>query len=243
MSCASPRRKSRTVFRLDPSIDPMNRTLVFDVNETLLDLRALDDHFERMFGDPAVRKQWFGLVLRNAMTLTITGDYFDFVTVGGASLQMLGDQHAVTLTDEDRAAISEAMTSMPAHPDVAPALEKLHRDGMRIAALTNSPRDAAVSQLTAAGIADHFDLIMSVEDTERFKPAAEVYEMAAVRLGVATSEMTMVAAHDWDIAGAMRAGCRGAYVTRPGMVLNPLYPTPDIVGPNLRNVAEQLLAT
>lgn len=219
----------------------MAGTLVFDVNDTLLDLRALDPHFERIFGDATVRKHWFGLVLRNAMTLTITGDYSDFVSVGGASLQMIADQHRVVLTEGDRAAISTTMTDMPPHRDVAPALERLHEAGIRMAALTNSPRDAAVSQLGNAGIAPLFDSIMSVEDAGRFKPAAEVYEMAANRLEIPTSEMTMVAAHDWDIAGAMRAGCTGAYVLRPGMVLNPLYPAPDIVGDDLLAVAEEIL--
>ena len=65
--------------------------LAFDVNETLLDLRALDPHFERIFGEAAVRERWFGLVLRTAMSLTITGAYHDFVTVGGGSLQMVAE--------------------------------------------------------------------------------------------------------------------------------------------------------
>jgi 2-haloacid dehalogenase len=221
----------------------MSTVLVFDVNETLLDLRALDPHFERMFGDARVRNEWFGMVLRNAMALTITGDYSDFVTVGGASLQMVADAHGVRPSDGDRAAIRESMTSMPAHPDVAPALERLHAAGMRMAALTNSPRDAAVSQLSNAGIAPLFESIMSVEATGRFKPAADVYEMAAERLEVSTTDMMMVAAHDWDVAGAMRAGCSGAYVMRRGMVANPLFPPPDITGTDLLVVAEQILAS
>jgi len=57
----------------------MARVLLFDVNETLLDLRVLDPVFERAFGDASLRRQWFGLVLRNAMALTITGDYEDFL--------------------------------------------------------------------------------------------------------------------------------------------------------------------
>jgi len=219
----------------------MSKVLVFDVNETLLDLRHLDPVFERMFGNARVRSEWFGMVLRNAMTLTITGDYSDFVTVGGASLQMVAEAHGVTASDADRSAIRDAMTSMPAHTDVPPALNRLHAAGFRMAALTNSPKDAAVSQLTNAGIAPLFESIMSVEATGRFKPAAEVYEMAAERLEVRTTDMTMVAAHDWDVAGAMRAGCRGAYVMRRGMVANPLYPPPDITGTDLLVVAEQIL--
>ena len=80
------------------------------------------------------------------------------------------------------------------------------------------------SQLENAGVAPFFEQVLSVEQTSKFKPAREVYEMAAERLGVAPAAMTTVAAHDWDIAGAMSIGCRGPYVTRPGMVLNPLYP-------------------
>ena len=216
--------------------------LVFDVNETLLDLRALDPHFLRIFGDSSVRKTWFGLVLRNALALTITGDYSNFVTIGGASLQMVAAQQGVQLSAEDRAAIGTAMTAMPAHPDVPPALETLHKAGFRLAALTNSPRDAAVSQLANAGVAPLFEIIMSVEDTGKFKPAPEVYQMAARNLGVETTGITMVAAHDWDVAGAMGAGCKGAYVTRPGMVLNPLYPAPDITGDDMEAVAAALMA-
>ncbi len=221
----------------------MAGVLVFDVNETLLDLRALDPHFERIFGDGSIRKQWFGLVLRNALSLTITGGYQDFVAVGGASLAMVADQHEVTLTDDDRAAIASAMTSLPAHSDVAPNLQRLTEAGFRMAALTNSPQDAAESQLTNAGIAHHFERMMSVGVTGRFKPAPEVYQMAAAELGVEPEAMTMVAAHDWDIAGAMAVGCRGAYIMRPGMVRNPLYPDPDITGPDFDRVTDLLLGT
>ena len=128
-----------------------------------------------------------GLVLCNAMTLTITGDYDTFVAVGEASLQMVADQHGVALTSANRATIADAMTSMPPHPDTVPALEALHSHGPRIAALTNSPRDAAVSQLENAGVALLFDSILSVEETSRFKPARAVYEMAATRLGISTA--------------------------------------------------------
>ena len=41
----------------------MPRVCVFDVNETLLDLGALDPHFERLFGDASTRQAWFGQFL------------------------------------------------------------------------------------------------------------------------------------------------------------------------------------
>jgi 2-haloacid dehalogenase len=39
----------------------------------------------------------------------------------------------------------------------------------------------------------------------------------------------------------MRAGCAAAFVARPGKALFPLADTPDIVGPDLRNVADQIV--
>ncbi len=96
-------------------------------------------------------------------------------------------------------------------------------------------------QLSKAGVAPLLDEIMSVEASGKFKPAREVYETAATRLGVTTAQMRMVAAHDWDIAGAMRAGCAGAYLLRPGMVLNPLYPRPDIVEADFHRLAERIV--
>ncbi len=217
------------------------RVLLFDVNETLLDLQVLDPAFERAFGDASVRRQWFGLVLRNAMALTITGDYEDFIAVGAASLEMVARQHGVAIGDGERRAIRETMGNLPAHDDVLENLQRLDRAGFRMAALTNSPLDAAKRQLANAGLAPLLNPIMSVEATGKFKPAAEAYRHAAATLGVSPAQICMVAAHDWDIAGAMRAGCAGAYLVRPGMVLNPLYPAPDIVEADFHRLADRII--
>jgi 2-haloacid dehalogenase len=60
---------------------------------------------------------------------------------------------------------------------------------------------------------------------------------------VSIGDVRLVAAHHWDIAGALSAGCQAAFVARPGMVLSPLADRPDIVGPDLAAVAEQIIAT
>jgi 2-haloacid dehalogenase len=65
--------------------------------------------------------------------------------------------------------------------------------------------------------------------------------MAAESLGVEVGQIRLVAAHAWDVVGAMRAGCAAAFVARPGMVLNPLAARPDVVGADLREVAAQIL--
>ena len=224
------------------SLPPSPRVLVFDVNETLLDLNALRPHFEGIFGDAGITDRWFALVLRTAMTLTIIGEYMDFAQVGGEALEMVARSRGVTLSAEQKAAIAKGMRTLPPHPEVPAALARLKEAGFRLAALTNSPPDQAVAQLSHAGLAPLFEQILSVDGTGCFKPHRIVYEFAAEQLGVSTQEMRMVAAHDWDIAGAMAAGCAGAFIARPGMVLGPNGPKPDVVGADLDEVATQLLA-
>jgi hypothetical protein len=41
--------------------------------------------------------------------------------------------------------------------------------------------------------------------------------------------------------GAIYAGCAAAFVARPGMVLNPLFERPDVVGSDLREVTDEIL--
>ena len=60
-------------------------------------------------------------------------------------------------------------------------------------------------------------------------------------MGVEAGQVRLIAAHAWDTAGALNAGCAAAFVARPGMVLDPLVPPPDIVGSDLDEVADQIL--
>ncbi len=53
----------------------MQRICVFDVIETMLDLQALDPHFQRVFGDTTARLDWFSQMLHSALVATITAAY------------------------------------------------------------------------------------------------------------------------------------------------------------------------
>jgi 2-haloacid dehalogenase len=220
----------------------MPRILVFDVNETLLDLRALDVHFERIFGDAAVRGLWFAQFIQSALVATVTDAYTPFGQIGMAALEMVAQRRGVALQPHDKQAIAQALASLPPHPEVPDALQRLQQAGFRLTALTNSTLAVVEAQLTHAGVRGLFEALFSADEVRRLKPAPEPYRMVAQRLGVAAHELRLVAAHAWDIAGAMRAGCAAAFVARPGAVLDPLAPLPDIVGQDLAAVTEQLVS-
>jgi 2-haloacid dehalogenase len=219
----------------------MRRVQLFDVNETLLDLAAMDRHFQRIFGDAGVRVTWFSQMIQSALVATVTGAYSQFGSLAMAALQMTAEQAGIQLADGDREAIAAQMRQLPAHPEVADALQRLRDAGLRLAALTNSTEQVARAQLEHAGLIDAFELVLSADTVRRLKPAPEPYLMAAERLGVAIGEVRLVAAHAWDVAGAARAGCATAFVARPGKVLDPLVERPEIIGADLAEVADAIL--
>lgn len=217
--------------------------LVFDVNETLIDIESLTPLFERIFGDRRAMREWFSQVLTYAMTVTMSGSYVDFFTLGQGALRMLASIHQVSVTDDDVRDVRQAMLTMPAHPDVEPALEVLRDSGFRLVTLTNSPPNPdGPSPLEQAGLAHLFERQLSVEACRAFKPAATVYRYACEQLSVAPADCMMVAAHAWDTMGAQATGFSGALITRPGNAALPVpgLPRPTIVATDLRDLAAKL---
>ncbi len=219
----------------------MPRICVFDVNETLLNLGALDVHFERVFGDGAVRQAWFNQLLQSALVATVTDAYSEFGMIGGSALEMVAERRGVNLSAENKQQILGGMQQLPPHPEVAESLSRLRDAGLRLAALTNSTQQVAEAQIENAGLYEYFEQILSADTAKRLKPAAAPYRMVARSLGVEIGEIRLVACHTWDIAGATRAGCAAAFVARPGMVLDPLVKRPDVVGADMQEVADQII--
>lgn len=220
------------------------QVIAFDVNETLLDVGALDPLFDRAFGSAGLRSQWFALMLQLSFVGGITGDYVDFGAAQAAALGMLEEREHRSLPAEDRQAILEGMASLPPHPDVLEALRRLRREGsFRLVAFTNSVESVAEAQLRAAGVRDQFDAVVSADAVRQLKPAAAAYQHLAAVTEVPVDQVRLVAAHHWDIAGALAAGCRAAFVARPGAVLPSYAVRPDIVGPDVAVVVDRILAT
>ena len=218
----------------------MKRVCVFDVNETLLDLAALDPHFERVFGDAAVRKLWFNQMLQSALVATVTDAYTTFGEAAAAALQMTAERQGVEVSDEDKQSIVGGLRELPPHPEVPESLDRLRDAGFRLATLTNSTQEVTEAQIQNAGLADRFEQVLSADTARRLKPAPAPYRMTARTLGIPERELRLVAAHAWDVAGALRAGCAAAFVAR--QPFDPLVERPDVVGKDLGEVADGIIA-
>jgi len=218
--------------------------IVFDVNETLLDITTLEPLFDRLFGDVAMLRTWFAELILYSQTMTLSGLYVPFGELAAGTLSMAGSNRDIAVSDADIAELKERLGNMPAHPDVVPALTRLRDAGFRLVTLTNSAGSPSPTPLEKAGIDRFFDRHFSVEAVQKFKPAPQTYQYVANELGAETADMLMVACHLWDIVGAQAAGCKGAFITRPNNAILPAegLPVPDTVVGGLGELADQLAA-
>lgn len=214
---------------------------VLDVNETLLDLAGLDDLFADLTGTAEVRTEWFDLMIHNALVVTATGGYRPFGDIAAACLTQVAARRGVMATDEHRRELGALMRRLPAHPEVGDAIERLRSAGFGVVALTNSVLAVAEDQLSNAGLRPLVDAVYSADHVRRLKPAPEPYRHVVDAHRIAPAEGVLVAAHDWDIAGAAAAGLATAFVARGGRTPLAAGGAPTVTGVDLAEVATRLI--
>jgi 2-haloacid dehalogenase len=217
-------------------------TILFDINETVLDLGSLKPRFKDAFGDESVTATWFSMLLHTSTVCVLTDTKTNFATLAGTMLDSIAARLGVELADEMRADLLGSFASLPPHTDIKPALIRLRSAGYRTVAFTNSSLKLVSAQIENAGLTEYFDEIVSVEETGSFKPDPRVYEFVAKRVNRPIEELRLVATHDWDTHGALSAGMQAAYIDRSGAPYHPLYRQPDVHATTMGDVVEQIIA-
>src|SRR4051812_25605929 len=108
---------------------------------------------------------------------------------------------------------AERLTSLPAFPDVRPGLDALG-ERRPLAVLSNGTQEGARALVDNAGLTEHFEHVLTADQVERYKPAPEVYGMAARAFQTRADRVLMVSSNEWDIAGASFAGLLTAWLGR-----------------------------
>jgi 2-haloacid dehalogenase len=217
--------------------------IVFDVNETLLDLDSTRPVFDRIFGDPAAMRLWFAHLITYSEALTLAGVYVPFTDIGAAVLRMLAATRGITIGDADAAELTDRFATMPPHPEVPAALRRLRDHGFRLFTLTDNTLAISGRQLAHGGIIDVFERRFSVDETvKRHKPAQEAYASVGTALGIEPGGICLIASHVWDTIGASAAGWQSALILREGNAPLAAGPQPNYIGKDLDAVADQLIA-
>ncbi|MBC6609808.1 haloacid dehalogenase type II [Hymenobacter sp. BT507] len=218
------------------------KLLLFDVNETLLDMSKLQQGINQEFAYDFAFKQWFSLLLQYSLVDTVTAAYHDFKQIGDAALDMLAQSLGQPVRPAARKQeLLTLIAELPPHPDVVEGLTLLQQAGFRMVTLTNSPGPTLRKQIDYADLTSFFEQLLSIDDVKRYKPHPDTYLTACRQLEIAPADALLVAAHGWDTGGALRAGLQAAFLARAGQATYPLAPAPTYTGATLPAIARQLI--
>lgn len=229
-------------MRHDGGVEPVSeiKVIIFDVNETLLDLAPLRASVGRVLdGREDLLPLWFSNMLHYSLVETLTGHYHSFGEIGTSALMMVADVQGINLDRSiAKRAIVTPLRSLPPHNDVVPALTALAREDITIVSLTNSSYQGVATQFKNAKLTAFFDKRYSVETLKKYKPHPDTYRLVLDDLKVRPEQALMVAAHAWDLAGAKNVGLQTAFIARPGKPLYPNVDKPDYVLKNLQELVD-----
>lgn len=215
--------------------------VVFDVNETLSDLSPMADRFAEVGAPAALAKLWFASLLRDGFALTAAGASQPFAQVGEGVLRtLLANEQLDRVLDEAIDHVISGFSALSLHPDVPEGLRTLKAAGLRLVTLTNGSTAVSQQLFAHAGLDGAFEMLLSVEDAEAWKPHPASYAYAAQRCGVPAEELLLVAVHPWDTDGAARAGLSTAWVSRGGGHYPAHFTPPTYTITALSELARQL---
>lgn len=212
--------------------------VVFDVVETLFGLDAVGAAIGRAGLGSEVLHLFFARLLRDAFALGSVGEYRPFGDLADGALAVL----APSLTAGGRSEVIAAFGELSVHPDVGPAVDRLRAADVRIAALTNGSSKNTRALLERHGLADSFEMVVSVDAVRTWKPQPAPYRHVADRLGLGRDRIAMVAVHAWDLHGARHAGLVTGWAARLEQTWAETFAPPDVAGWDLVDVVDELLA-
>jgi 2-haloacid dehalogenase len=188
------------------------RALFFDVFGTCVDWRTSVRRELRARGLPEeIADDWRGLYQPQLETVRRgERDWVDLDVLHREALDRLLVERELTVDDPDE--LTRAWHRLDAWPDVVPGLTAL-KARFIVAPCSNGHIAQSVNLAKHAALP--WDAILGAEIARAYKPQPEVYLRSAAALGLAPSEVTMVAAHNGDLAAARALGFGTAFVPRP----------------------------
>ncbi|KPQ26225.1 MAG: haloacid dehalogenase, type II [Halomonas sp. HL-48] len=224
----------------------MQPVLAFDVYGTLIDTQGVKVELERSLTEPdkaaEFARRWRDKQLEYSFRHGLMGAYVPFSQCTREALVFTDRALQTGLSDNDRDHLMAVYAELHAFPDVVPALDQLRDAGMRCVAFSNGTTDAVSALLKRAGVDQHMDDVVSVDDIKRFKPDPAVYAFLRTRLETRPEQTWLISSNPFDVIGATHAGLRSAWVRRHSDApFDPWGVEPDMTVTDLESLAGRLL--
>lgn len=120
--------------------------------------------------------------------------------------------------DEKQRLTLKALGNLPVSNSLISVLDKLTKDGYKIACCSNSIRKTVLTVLSKLGIIEFFDLIISNEDVKNSKPHPEMYWKAISMMSVLPEETLIIEDSPYGLLAASRSKANVLRVLSPNDV-------------------------
>jgi 2-haloacid dehalogenase len=204
----------------------------FDVYGTLVDPLAMSRALEPLAGERAgeMAAVWRAKQLEYSFRRALMRAYENFDVCTRDALLYAARSTGIELSEHDTETLLDEYLNLEAYPDVVPGIDALQAQGHALVAFSNGVEGSLRELLSRAGVLDHLDGIVSVNDVRTFKPSPTVYSYLAEQLESPREETWLVSSNYWDICGARQAGLRAAWLRRdPAALPDPWGIEPDVV--------------
>jgi 2-haloacid dehalogenase len=216
--------------------------IAFDAFGTLFDVSALrtrtrqaagheGDELFAAFKDRLIPWTWH---------ITASGDYQPFPELAAEAVQAAAYEAGLRLELSRAEWVVEGLKELPAFDDVRPGLEQLKQAGLPLAVLSNGTTEGAEALIEHNDLQGLFAHVLVADSVKRFKPAREVYALAVDAFGVPPERVMLVSGHEWDVAGASRAGLRTGWIARGEKFTAVLDERADLEAEDLRELGARL---
>ncbi len=214
------------------------QAIVFDAYGTLFDVYSIGALAERLFPGKgsALAELWRDRQIEYTRLRTLSNTYKPFWEVTQDALVFSCRKLGLDLTLDAQNQIMGQYARLQAFPEVAPVLQALRARDLKLAILSNGNPQMLNAAVTAAGLSDQIDSVLSVDAVRKFKTAPEAYQLGPDRFGVAAKDMLFVSSNGWDVCGAAWFGYQTFWVNRPNAPLEELGVTPNGIGRSLNDL-------
>ena len=217
--------------------------VVFDAYGTLLDVDAAAREAASEPGMEALKENWLPIAkgwrerqLRYSWLCSMMGQYDDFWELTTRALDATLEEHALASDDKIRARLLSLYSELSAYEEVPKVLANLKAAGHELAVLSNASPNMLEKAIEAAGIAEWFNELLSVDVLRCYKPTPVVYQLVTERFDCKPSDVTFFSSNNWDVSGAGAFGFRTIWVNRAGAAWDKLPNPPDKI---VRTIAEE----
>jgi len=214
------------------------KIVVFDIIGTCFSLEKPQQQLIELGAPRYALELWFAQSLRDAFAFSHGGDYRPLKEILQAELPRTLETFGIKLDSTQVSQTMKTFGELELQPFAEEAFEVLAKSGWKIFALTNGSKDSTLNLLERAKVQNYFSQVYSVDEIGVTKPHRNVYKMIKAD---DLSQVWLVAAHAWDIAGALSIGMKTAFVTQLESSYLAAYPQPQIEVENLLEAAHQII--